>query len=669
MFPRYIKIKPSIFEIKSKEKATTGEERDNESNCSSSETEDLEDIYKKRPDLKQYDCPNDYWKFLKAIKYLAHGRPLISTLSLLICYDCDFQDPIMLKGLTDYRVIEVLLNLLECNDKRLQFISLRFLRKLSKIRMLRLEIVHLDGIQSMVKLLEESQIDLKLEVVETIYCIADFHKSWTAIRISGGIPLLVNMIYLPLSLLYEASELNEQLAAVLRAAELASLCLFAACKCRKNQIEFLLSGALRGCHTILKTPHVKLATTALQLIQRCANQKKIKLAIKSMGMLEVFRKYFYSEDQNLIQATALAAFKCAEGEEAKRFFGKSGFVDKLYEIIQMSTFHSDNMFMASISGALWKCAEIKANLARFQALNVAPLLIQLLSSQPPKVQEYLVACLSCCMDHPQMRTTIRKNNGIETLIGLLKTTHSSLIMHLNKALANASKDKECLILMENHNALRLIWSHLKNENASVISNTLWQLAAILKNTENSAVYIRSLVGAVQLLTDLLHSRHTRILTPVCALIVVLSKETENLRILTNYQVVQGLSNLTNTRCRRLRYHMCLAITACCKFKDNRHEFANRKVVYPLIKMLKSKTVIVSGAATHALRELSWIPKWCAIMYNTAGVYDILIRQMLSKDHEVQESAADITQRMRLFPLNRDGNIPKWLIDKHALFFA
>ncbi|XP_035229628.1 armadillo repeat-containing protein 4-like [Stegodyphus dumicola] len=667
MFPRYRFISP----LCNKKKAISiVQEADVKSKCSSSESDDLEDIYKRRPSFENYEYPNDYWKLMKSVKYFSYDRPLLTTLALITSYDCDFQDPVMLKCLSHYKVIEILLNVLHSDEKRLQFMALKFLRKLSKIRMLRHEIVYLGGIQSVVKLLSEPQTDIRQAATETITCIADFHKAWRTVQLSGGIPLLVNMIYLPKHLLYEKSEvLSDHLTGIINAAEAAAGALFEVCNCRKNRIELLSSGALRGCQNILKTPHVQLATIIMQLIQRCATYKCVRLAIRNLGMLEDFRSHFYSEDQGLMQAAAQAAFTCAEGDESRQFFGKAGFVDKLFEIIQTSSFHTDHRMMASISGALWKCAENEANVLRLQALNASPLLIQLLASQPVDVQEHLVACLCCCMTNPQTRNTVRKNNGIEMLIGRLHTTAPKLIMYLNRALGIVSRDTECLALLEKHNALRLIWSHLKNDNPSVVSNTAWQLAAILKNIENSAMYVRSLVGGVQLLTELLNSKHTRVLTPICALIIVLSKEPQNLRILSDYHIVKSLSKLTQTKCKRLRYHLCMAITACCPYRNNRQEFAKQQIVFPLIKMLQSRDSVVTGAATHALSQLSIIPKWCAVMYNSPRVYEILLEQMKSKDHDVQECAAEIIQKMRLFALNRDGNIPLWLLEKHSQFFS
>ncbi|GFT01440.1 armadillo repeat-containing protein 4 [Nephila pilipes] len=684
MFHRYRPLRPLLSQTKIIKKRNTkldkesrsstsksdelGVDSDKESRCSSSESDDLEDIYQERPSFENYEYPNDYWKFAKSIKYLSYGRPLITTVTLIILCDCDFQDPIMLKNLNDYKIVSILLNFLQSGDKKLQTISLRCLKRLSKIRAIRKEIVYLGGVQSMVFLLKEAQIDLKQAAAEAITSVADFHKAWKAVRFAGGIPLLVNMIYVSQVLLFEDPEtLSEQLVAVLKAAEAAAETLYVICQCRKNQTAFLLSGALRGCENILKTPHIRLCTFVLQIIQMCASQKFIRLAMKNSNILESFRAHFYSTDQRLVQAAAEAAFRCATGEESKRFFGKAGFVDKLCEIIQTSAFQTDIDLMASISGALWKCSENEENVNRIQALNAAPLLIQLLSSQPKKVQEYLVACLSCCLLNPQIRTTVRKNNGIEALIGLLHTTHPPLIMHLNKALATTSADNECLMIIEKQDALRLIWSHLKHENPSVKANAAWQLASILKNIEHSARYIRSLVGGIQVLIECLNTKHTRVLTSVCALIVVLCKETDNLRILTNYQVVEHLSKLTKTKCRRLRYHLCMAITACCSYKRNREDFAKRRIVYPMIGMLKSKSPIVKGAATHALYQLAHIPKWCAVMYNTSGVYEVLLKEMKSTDENVQESAAGIIQKMRLFALNRDGNVPKWLIEKHSSF--
>lgn len=668
MYPRYFKIKPGIFD----KKGSCLQMSASTESCSSSESDssELVDVYEERPSFEHSDYPDHYWRFQKTVKYLNFGRPFITSLTFMLCTDFDFKDPAMLDGLERHKVIEILLNVLPSHDKRVQMTSLKFLNKLSSIKQIRQKIVYLGGIEAIVSLLKEPQMDVRMEAAKAITSAAVFHKALTAVRLSGGIPLLVNLIYLSKKLLNQPHEtLSNQLKSIISTAEVAAETLLVVCKCRKNQLEFVLSGALLGCQKILQSSHAKLTAAIMQLVHRCSSQKLLRLAVRHLGMLNDFHIHFYSEDQELMLEAAQATYMCAEGEESKRFFRKPGFADKLYEIIQRSAYHSQDNFMIAISGALWKCAEHEANVQRLKTLNAAPFLIQLLGTQSFRVQEHIMACLTCCMKDPEMRTVVKNNKGVETFIGLLQTVHPPLIMQLNKALAIASRDDECLALMQKYNALQLIWSHLKNEDPSVVSNTAWQLTAILENTESSAEYIRNLSGGMKLLTELLSSQNTRVLTPICALIVILSKEEENLIILTDYQVVAHLSNLTNTVCRRLRYHLCMAIAACCPCRRNRQDFARRKIVFPLLKMLKSHTPAVAGAATHALGELCWIPSWCAVMYNSPGVYQILTKQMRQNDRSVQERAADIIQKMRLFALNRDGNVPRWLLERHRAFVS
>lgn len=658
----------------------TAKEIEETSDCSSSEEEDLDHIYKEIEDLENYKQPIDYWIVTSASRHLRFGAkrtPQYMNIfwSLIVMHGCDYNDEIMYNCLRENRVIEIALNILDSGHVRLQTASLRFLKKLASVQqnhkmaaMLRYKIVDLGGIQSLVALLEEPQIDLRTEAVKTISSLAVFHKAWKIVRLCKGIPLLSTMIFLPKRLLAEKEEgLDPYLSEVLLGALTAGKALYAVCECRKNQKEFFLCGALEGCQIILKSPHTSLKTIIIKLIQRCAAQSYVREAIGRLKILKDLQQHFYSGDQQLLRAAAEAAFICAEKSEMNEFFQQPDFVVKIFELIQTPTFHKDEKLMMSLSGALWHCAGSVTNVLKLQKLNAMPSLIQLLSSQTPDVQANLAACLSFCLAQPQSRTTIRKNGGIEMIVSLLRTTHSKLTMYLCKAAAVATEDKECMMILEKLNILRILWSKLQNDDPSVVSNAAWQLTVIAPKVADLALQIRHFSRGVPIIIELLSSENTRVLTPVCALITVISKERETLKTLTKFNVVESLSAHTETKCKRLRYHLCLAIAACCLHKGNRESFSDCGIVRHLIKMLESNTIEVSEAATRALYQISYIPQLCALMYNIPGVYEILQERMDSVNEEVTISVCGLLRNMRLFTLNRGDYLPEWLIERHIKY--
>lgn len=58
--------------------------------------------------------------------------------------------------------------------------------------------------------------------------------------------------------------------------------------------------------------------------------------------------------------------------------------------------------------------------------------------------------------------------------------------------------------------------------------------------------VRSLVGGLGLIIDLLKSTNNEVLASVCAAIAKIAKDKENLAVLTDYGVVPLLAKLTNT---------------------------------------------------------------------------------------------------------------------------
>lgn len=60
--------------------------------------------------------------------------------------------------------------------------------------------------------------------------------------------------------------------------------------------------------------------------------------------------------------------------------------------------------------------------------------------------------------------------------------------------------------------------------------------------------VRSLVGGLELIVNLLKSTNTEVLASICAAIAKIAKDKENLAVLTAHGVVPLLAKLTNTVC-------------------------------------------------------------------------------------------------------------------------
>ncbi|KAL7976528.1 hypothetical protein Chor_008477, partial [Crotalus horridus] len=99
--------------------------------------------------------------------------------------------------------------------------------------------------------------------------------------------------------------------------------------------------------------------------------------------------------------------------------------------------------------------------------------------------------------------------------------------------------------------------------------------------------VRSFVGGLELIVNLLKSENKEVLASVCAAITNIAKDEENLAVITDHGVVPLLSKLANTNNDKLRRHLADAISRCCMWGSNRIGFGDTKAVAPLVRYLKS----------------------------------------------------------------------------------
>lgn len=64
--------------------------------------------------------------------------------------------------------------------------------------------------------------------------------------------------------------------------------------------------------------------------------------------------------------------------------------------------------------------------------------------------------------------------------------------------------------------------------------------------QDAGEMVRSFVGGLELIVNLLKSQNKDVLASVCAAIAKIAKDVENLAVITDHGVVPMLANLTNT---------------------------------------------------------------------------------------------------------------------------
>lgn len=102
----------------------------------------------------------------------------------------------------------------------------------------------------------------------------------------------------------------------------------------------------------------------------------------------------------------------------------------------------------------------------------------------------------------------------------------------------------------------------------VQANAAWCLVPCIRNAQDSGEMVRSFVGGLEIIVQLLKSDDVKVLGCVCAAIAEVAKDIENLAVISDHGVVPRLVDLIATNDVFLREHLCSAIAFCCAWGSN-----------------------------------------------------------------------------------------------------
>lgn len=176
-------------------------------------------------------------------------------------------------------------------------------------------------------------------------------------------------------------------------------------------------------------------------------------------------------------------------------------------------------------------------------LRILSVLVQLLTDDSDDVLTNVVGTIAECVRMQSNRESFRSIGGLVSLVNLLNSTHEPLLENATKAIAECAKDIESMHVLEELDAVRLIWSLLKNPCARVQAFAAWALCPCIANAKNSGELVRSFVGAMELVVGLLKSNDNLVLSATCAAIATIAKDKNNLAVLSDHKVIPMLADL------------------------------------------------------------------------------------------------------------------------------
>ncbi|NXJ10828.1 ARMC4 protein, partial [Odontophorus gujanensis] len=609
---------------------------------SSSET-DEDEVQPVRHQEGSSDLPSEYWGIQKLAKYLRLGNPTATVIALCAMRDFNLAQETCQLAIRDIGCLEVLINLLDTEEIKCQIGSLKILKEISQNTLIRQAIVDLEGLQIMVKILDSPDTDLKCLAAETIANVARFKQARRTVRHYGGIKKLVGLLD---CVSVRSTGLTTYQAKDTERARCGALALWSCSKSTKNKEAIRKAGGIPLLAKWLRSSHVDILTPVVGILQECASEPSYRLAIRTEGMIENLVKNLSSKDEELQTLCASAIFKCGEDKETRDLVRQHGGLQPLSVLLDNC---ENKRLLAAVTGAIWKCAISEENVSKFHEYKVTEALVGLLSDQPEEVLVNIIGALGECCQVPVNRSIIRKCGGIPPLVKLLTGTNQALLVNVTKAVGACATEPENMMIIDRLDGVRLLWSLLKNPNPDVQANAAWAICPCIENAKDAGEMVRSFVGGLELIVNLLKSKNKEVLASVCAAITNVAKDEENLAVITDHGVIPLLSKLVNTNNDKLRHHLAEAISHCCVWGNNRVTFGENKAVAPLVRYLKSNNPLVHRATAQALYQLSEDPSNCITMHEN-GVVKLLLDMIGSTDETLQEAAAGCIANIRRLAL-------------------
>eukprot|EP00730_Choanoeca_flexa_P006648 TRINITY_DN12194_c0_g3_i3.p1 TRINITY_DN12194_c0_g3~~TRINITY_DN12194_c0_g3_i3.p1 ORF type:complete len:1042 (+),score=233.77 TRINITY_DN12194_c0_g3_i3:40-3165(+) len=600
---------------------------------SESEEEDDEDDIEERR-LQDNELPAEYWSVQKLVKYLNGGNQTATIIALCLLRDMDPTTEECQYALRDKDGLDVLMNLLDTEDVKCKLGALQILKDVTLDNFVKRDIADMNGIRPLVQLLDEENDELKGLAALTIANLAVNPRNRRMTRFYGGIERAV-------SLLQSGVDDNKD-----ELARCGATMLWTCSKSNKNKDYILKAGAVPLLAQLLQSENVDLLVPVVGVLQECANSATYRDLIRQHKMVPFLVNNLRTDNITLQAHSAMTIFKCAEDSETRRVVRES---DGLEPLVKLLGNTESTHLLEGATGAIWKCSADKENVELFTHLKVVEHLVGLLKSPSEAVQTNVAGALAALASNQDSCKLIRTSGGIDPLVKLLTSTNDELLINATAAVGAAAKLKENMDSIDKLDGVRLLWSLLKSANEEVQASAAWAIGPCIQNARDAGALVRSFVGGVELVVNMLRGENVQVLAAVCATVAEIARDEENLAVITDHGVVPLLCNLVNTTSAALRENLAKAIANCCIWGNNRVSFGAENAVAPLAKFLKSKNTGVKCETARALHELSKDPDNCVVMHK-AGVVPPLLELVGSPDVTSQMAAASCLANIRRLAL-------------------
>ncbi|XP_003396822.2 armadillo repeat-containing protein gudu isoform X1 [Bombus affinis] len=604
------------------------------------------------------EVPSEFWHIQKLIRYMKAGNQTATMVAVCLLKDYDLTNRIIQKAIREMGGLEILVNLLETRDLKCQNGSLSVLLQIVSSTEMRRHLIDLGIVTPLIQMLKHPARDIQVLAAETMAIVARIRKARKQIRIRDGIPLILDVMDVPDSILRtpynELNETNKELVAVAIGCAKVLDSLSSSPKVRDVLHKF---GVVKLMERFLKSHHTSLVVPMMGAVQQCAIKNVFRKAFETTDIICDVVRHLQSDNIKLKENCALAIFKCGTNKIARDMVRQTSGLDVLCKLLQCEEVRANKQLLAAVTGGIWKCAISPENVIRFNQNGLVAALVPFLEEhEDDDVQANVVGALAECCKDPVNRDVLRINDGLPNLIKLLSSTYEPLLENIPLVIKECAQNEQCMDIINDpehiNDGVRLVWSLLKHPSDVIKRNSCLALVSCIKYAKDSPEMVRAFVGGLELTVSLLESTNTEVLSAVCATIAGIATDPENLGILSDHGVVEKLANLVPTENEDLRANLTLAIAHCCEWGENNAKFGRLHAVAPLIDYMTSKNTNVLRGVCIAAYHLSKEPMNCITMHS-AGVIKHVLRLVGSNDPEVQIAAACTIRNIRKLALTAE----------------
>ncbi|XP_046859302.1 outer dynein arm-docking complex subunit 2-like [Xenia sp. Carnegie-2017] len=618
----------------------------------STESEEEDDRKIDLATLPASKLTSDFWQIQRLIKFVKIGNQTATLIALCALNDFDMRSEVCQMAVRDANGLTMFTNMLRTDHDKCKIATMKLLEPLTdKSKYNRRELVRAGAMHSLVDHTELS--DNKDVVGWAAIVMANMSKCSLARNIlkqKDGIRKLVNLLDLDeskqLSMLHSKKTFRGVSKTILarNVATSSVKALWSCCRYSKRcRIALLKTGGVKYLEKLVVLDDESLLVPVVGLIQECCIEKNFRKAVQHTSVIETVVNHLKRENLELKTYCALAIFKCGEEKNTRDIVFQGDAVLPLMDMLTLK----ENKALTAATGALWKCARSVENAKRFLQLDVMHKLINYIQHDEWKyeIQAHAVGTVAELTRLSQGSSELYNCDGCEALISMLGHPNKEILKGIAQAIYNSSEDEQCKIKFKQMDAIRLLWTLLKSFDDKVIVNAAWALYVLIEDEQNDAENIRSFVGGLEVLVNLLKSESTEVLTAVCAVISKVAMNYENAGIISEYDVAPLLAKLTNINDEGVKRYLAEAIASCSVFGSNAIAFRNLGVVSKIVKYLHIQDTLLQEASVRALYHLSRDPANCVIIHKNGGV-KLLLEMVGSNDPDLQEKAASCLTNIR-----------------------